>query len=477
MKQHPLASPERGFDLARLPEGDIRKEFQAFTWYKGSVRTLLSMRTLIYPFRMVSAFLSETHPELSSLKEADAEMLVRDMKKWMLRQGKKPVCRRKRDGKETVRDADGIAFLKEIIAFTNRQAPGFSKEKDIWYLDEFPYPVRQNPSVYEKSIRFSFLPESPLKDEFKEIIFIHLQEKAVGTVLCEITAFRQFCAFLEKEGRLPEKMEGLTRDMVEAFLVHVHTDPGGRKNYAKFLMHLKSVFSGAERILPGHPCGGLFLPDDMERPSAVPFVCYSDAEIRRINEGLATCRNRQAARAILLTEILGIRISDTLQLRQDAAGEKDGVRFLRIVQAKTGKAVDRVLPEDAGKIFDTAVRYTRETYGTAAYVFVQDSHPERPMQYRTVRDVFLEMAGRMDLKDDAGEPMGCHMHYFLKSAGKKMADLGMDDETIAKILGHAGTASVHSYREGGYEEIRQRTEGVRNELEKMIESALEGGKS
>ena len=134
------------------------------------------------------------------------------------------------------------------------------------------------------------------------MIYAHLQTKALGTVQEEMSAFKAFIRFFEKKDAALQSFNDFTREIIECYLVHIHTDKTGRKDYSKTLLHLRSVITSAARVVDDCFCpDDLFLFDDFGRTPPRPFVCYSDQEIIRFNAGLKH-GNAQVARAVVFCQ-------------------------------------------------------------------------------------------------------------------------------------------------------------------------------
>ena len=72
----------------------------------------------------------------------------------------------------------------------------------------------------------------------------------------------------------------------------------------------------------------LFLNNDFPSTPRYQFKFYSDATIKRLNSHIFNM-DEQIARALIVHQLLGTRISDTLTLRMDCLREKEG-RYLCI---------------------------------------------------------------------------------------------------------------------------------------------------
>jgi len=474
VKNSRLISADRGFDLDRLPPGELRTEMKKFLMDKGKALTLLSMKSVIYPYNLLADFLFATGQRLDILRTVDEETVVKEMKRWMYSMGKKPVHIRKRRGKDTFEESDGILLLRQFLNFVKPKEEGVTKKSDIWHVRELPFPVRQNLTRPVDTLNFSFLSSDTLKTEFKEVVYAHLQTKALGTVQAEMSAFKAFIMFFERKEVDIQSFNDITREMIERYLIHIHTDKTERKDYSKTLLHLRSVITSAARVVDDCFCpDDLFLFDDFGRTPPRPFVCYSDQEIIRFNAGLKHC-NAQVARAVMAMEILGVRISDILTLRQDCLVKDNNRLMIRIDQVKS-QTYFKPIDEDTTRLLQAAIKYTNDVYGKQEYIFVSPSNPERPMRYGMVHDQIEKMIRQEKLVDDSGHPFGVHLHYFRKSYGKRLAELGYDDLTIARMLGHKSVSSVRVYRKIGSQQLADETSVTREKIDQLIRKNTDGG--
>lgn len=469
-----LISVDRGFDLDRLPPGEIRTEMKNFLMSKGGVLSLWSMKNMIYPYHLLADFLFATGQRLDTLQTGDEETVVKEMKRWLYAMGKKPVHIQKSRGKEAVKESEGIRLLRQFLNFVKPREEGFTKKSDIWHIKDLPFGVRMNPVKPVDTLNFSFISSENMKAEFKAVIYAHLQTKALGTVQEEMSAFKAFITFFERKDVDIHSFNEITRETVESYLIHIHTDKTGRKDYSKTLFHLRSVITSAARVVDDCFCpDDLFLFDDFGRTPPRPFVCYSDQEIIRFNAGLKHC-DSQVARAVMAMEILGGRISDILTLRQDCLFRDNGRLMIRIDQVKSNtyfKPVDKATV----LLLQAAIKYTTETYGKREYIFVSPTNPERPMGYGMVRGQIEAMIRQENLVDDSGRPFAIHFHYFRKNYGKRLAELGYDDLTIARMLGHKSVSSVRVYRKIGSQQLADETSVTRDKIDQLIGKNTDGG--
>jgi len=105
-----------------------------------------------------------------------------------------------------------------------------------------PVKVRDNPTKRTKSISFKKINQQMLKEEVKQVIFVHLSQTKVGTVLAEMSAINRFVSYLRDRYSEVEAFTDIDRDLLESYLIYTNVEATGRKSYANELKHLKAVF-------------------------------------------------------------------------------------------------------------------------------------------------------------------------------------------------------------------------------------------
>ena len=86
--------------------------------------------------------------------------------------------------------------------------------------------------------------------------------------------------------------------------------------------------------------GHLFINTDTPPETKAEFRVYSDAEMKRLNAEI-TRMDVQIARCLLIQQMLGTRISDTLTLRTNCLTEEKGQYMVEIYQVKTKHRLTR----------------------------------------------------------------------------------------------------------------------------------------
>lgn len=458
---------KRGFELSRLPNEAIKNEMNLFIRSRGNTLKLSSMQNEIYVFHELCAFLSEEYPDLATFKSIDVDKIKRKCKVWLLKNGRKISSTRTRPDTEnaTFREADLLVYINKIYRFFNNiEDTRFDFQKDKWFLDGFPFSIQQNPVKKVRSISFEKILQHELREEVKQVIYIHLSQKAVSSVGSELSALNRFSKFLDEYFKNIKSMQDINRNVIEAYLMYISAD--------KSLSVLKSVFLTAARVLENSKLANLFCADDFPREEKRIYKAYSDAEVKLLNEAIVQC-DEQIARALLLHQMLGTRISETLTLQPDSVYQKKpGLWMIKIVQIKTKKSYEKVINEDIKKVFESACAYTSKKYGQRKYVFVSEQNPDEAMAYSRIQYRLRVMIRQKDLRDDHGERFRVGTHIFRHCYGKRLTEMNIDDAVIAKLLGHSSTGSVQYYRRIGDKMLADETREMRCALDELINSYL-----
>ena len=145
---------------------------------------------------------------------------------------------------------------------------------------------------------------------------------------------------------------------------------------------------------------------------------YSDAEIKRLNEHIFKM-DEQICRALIIHQLLGTRISDTLTLKTDCLSMRNNRYFIRIDQVKS-VTYEKAISEEVAQLIMKAIDYTKERYGETTYIFVKKDDPTRPYQYSMIQNQIMTMIRQEDIRDDNGEFLKFGNPYFPALLWKKI---------------------------------------------------------
>ena len=94
--------------------------------------------------------------------------------------------------------------------------------------------------------------------------------------------------------------------------------------------------------------------------------------------------DEQYARVMIIHQMLGTRISDTLTLEMDCLDMQGSEHIIKIRQMKT-KTYEKPISGELAALIRKAMNYTRERYGQTKYIFVDEKDSEKPLQYNTIQ--------------------------------------------------------------------------------------------
>ena len=176
---------------------------------------------------------------------------------------------------------------------------------------------------------------------------------------------------------------------------------------------------------------------------------------------------------MIIHQMLGTRISDTLTLETDCLYEVGDEIIIKIRQMKT-KTYQKPISKELAMLIQKAMDYTREWYGQTKYLFVNDENPDKPLQYGTIQNKVITMIHKENLRDDNGRLFGFGSHMYRHYYGVKLTEMHLDDFTIAKLLGHSSVRNVKYYRKMSNQVLADETREVRQLLSEIILQNLDG---
>ena len=80
--------------------------------------------------------------------------------------------------------------------------------------------------------------------------------------------------------------------------------------------------------------------------------------------------DEQICRALIIHQLLGTRISDTLTLKTDCLSMRNNRYFIRIDQVKS-VTYEKAISEELAQLIMKAIDYTKERYGETTYIFAK----------------------------------------------------------------------------------------------------------
>ena len=463
------------FDLTLLPTQELKEEFRGYIMYRcknGTFRALIQDRTA---YNHIAKFLnSRINRRIKSLGDRNPEKWISLLKGWMLEQGITIVKEKKSVyGTVSYGEAVTILYFRNVLKFLGPEDLRDEIEKDVWELKNLDIKIRSNPIYNVKTLDFRKIYQPDIREECKKAVYMNLQYEAIGTVQGELTIMRIFSEYLQKEYSKIKSCSEIDREVLEEFLIHLSTKDTSHSANSSYVISLRRQLETIGKIYSYERLEHLFINTDIPPEVNAEFRVYSDDEMKRLNAEI-TQMDVQIARCLLIHQMLGTRISDTLTLRPDCLTRENGQDMIEIYQVKT-KRYKKPISKELAKLLQSSIEYTHEKFGDPEYIFVNEKEPDRPMQYMAIKTKVMSMIQEKQLKDDHGELFGFGTHMFRHYYGVKLTEMHLDDWTIARLLGHKRLNNVQHYRKMSNQRMADETrvwqDGVKNmsKYDKMIE--------
>ena len=426
---------EPSYDLDLLPSVQMQKEMREFLKYRGQQLGAEKFYTERRFYHHLCKMLQTRRDRPESFLDWDKEKWKQQMKIWLLQQ-RLPLTEiaKSHCGNETV-----------------------SQAKTLHYIDR---------------LNFKEISQQDLREEVKKAIYFQLKTESIGTVKKEMTAIRRFSRYLKENNKEVDSCSKLDRKIMEEYLIYMKTEDTGTKRYRAELTRLRALLNMVADVYQYPQVKDLILNRDIPPDIRGEIKIYSDQELKRFNAFL-TKVDVQTARLMLIHQMLGTRMSDTLTLRTDCLIEKDGETIIQIHQMKT-HFYEKPISQELAVLIKEAIRYREKEHGKGKYIFTSLSDPSKPMKYATVQQKITDKIYQENLRDDKGEYFGFGSHMYRHIYGMKLAEMHVDDWTIARLLGHRSLRNVKYYRKMSNKILADDTRKTRNRLSKMVLECLEG---
>ena len=466
-------NPNNFFDLDKLPDNKLREEMRGFLLERGNRLSITSVTREIPPYNLLCAFINEKEKGLQSFRDKPIKELEKKLRAWLMKKGylitykstskvypnKKPA------------DVSSVAFLKKLYQFLEPADNRKEQEKDIWDIKKLGIDLRVNPIRNVKTINFLPIIQPQIREEVKTVIFMELKNIALETVMSEMTAIKRLSRFLAEQYPDIQSLAEIDREVIESYLTYLNT-VAIKKSFRTDLIYTKTILSLVGKVLGKEELDGVFYAGDIPSEVRALYRSYSDSEMIRLNTHIVQM-NEQIARALIIHQMLGTRISDTLTLPPDCLYMKDNHYIIKIQQVKS-TYYEKPVSEELAKLIQKAAAYTEERYGKTQYLFVCESDPSRPYQYSMIQNQVLGMIHELDLRDDNGELFGFNTHLFRHTYGRKLTEMHLDDYTISRLLGHANTSSVKYYRKLSNKALQEETQEMRETMDLILMDIVKG---
>ena len=462
------------FDLSKLPTETLKDEFRRYIIYRGKNG---KYTTLVYDnryYKQVVNFLnSSINRNVNSLRDRETEKWIMLLKGWMMEQGFSITKENKSIyGTISYGEVPLVLYLKKVLKFLEPDDLRDEIEKDVWKLKNLDIEIRHNPIYNVETLDFRKIYQSDIREECKKATYMNLKCEAIRTVSAELTVMRKFSAYLKQEYSEIKSCSEIDRDILEGFLIRLTTSKIEAKTRSHLIYSLRRQLETIGKIYGYESLEHLFINSDVPPETKPEFKVYSDTEMKRLNAEI-TQMDVQLARCLVIHQMLGTRISDTLTLRTNCLIKENGQYLIEIYQVKT-KRYKKPISDELAKLIQCSIEYTKEKFKDTKYIFVDENNPSRPMQYMAMKAKVMSMIQEKQLKDDNGMLFGFATHMFRHYYGTKLTEMHVDDWTIARLLGHKSLKSVKYYRKMSNQRMADETREIRQMMSDIIYTILDG---
>lgn len=461
------------FDLSLLPTDAMKEEFRRYLLHRGKNVSLKTIKHDKTYFNQLCQAIQRSRSSPSSFMDWNEKEWTKLLHIWMLQNGV-PFYYEKKSAYGTVTKVQAhlIRYLKCIRRFLQSQDQRSEKEKDIWRLDKLGLVINENPIYRTNTINFTGIKQDSIREEVKKAIYQHLKFEKLGTVQREMTSMRQFSAYLYDNAGEIKSCAEIDRALLEDYLIHKATNGNSGRSNSDDILKLRNVLETIGKIC-GYPhLERLFISTDIPSEIQPEFKTYSESELKRLNAQI-TKLDVQLTRCMVIHQMLGTRISDTLTLRRDCLSNRNGLDIIRIQQVKTS-TYEKPISTELAALIRKAIECSEQRHGESEYIFVDAKDSSRPLQYTTIKHQVLKLIQKEGLTDDEGKPFRFGSHMYRRSYGVKLTELHLDDWTIAKLLGHKSLSAVKHYRKMSNRLLADETRRAREAQTKILLEYLAG---
>ena len=460
-------------DLSLLPTETMREEVRRYFRDRGTHVTLRTVTREKAHYKLFCQALQGRRKLPDSLLGWEESKWVQILKGYMLQNGIS-LTRESVSVYGTVHtvQARQIMFVRRLIQFLQPEDERQEQEKDIWHLDKLDIEIKQNPIYRTNTLNFTGICQTGIREEVKQAIYTHLKYENLGTVKREMSSLRMFSKYLEEQQKGITSCKEIDRTLVEEYLTYIATSGGSGKSNSDNIIKLRSVLETVGKLFEWPHLEKLLINTDIQQEVQPEFKVYSDNELKRLNEQI-TKLDEQITRCMVIHQMLGTRISDTLTLQRDCLSQSNGMDMIKIRQVKS-TVYEKPISAELAALIRKAVQYSKERYGDAVYIFVDEKDTSRPLQYTTIKHKVLALIQRENLRDDEGKHFRFPSHMFRRTYGAKLTELHLDDWTISKLLGHRGVHTVVHYRKMNNLILAAETRRAREEQTRILLENLDG---
>lgn len=274
------------YDLSELPSGNVKEEVRAFLLDRSKNVDIATFYAEGTRYKKVCRFLSRYAKNINSLANIEKEVWMKKLKAWMFQEGIE--IAKKREGvygTVALIKTREFGYLDAMLDFVNdKRMP--EREKDIWRLEKLDIPYKDNLIKSSKTVNFTRIFQTEIREEVKKGIYLNLQGEAIACVQKEMTAMRRLSKYLKERYPRIKSCRELEREIIEEYLTYLKTEATETKHFHADINRLRAVLESIGNACGYHNLKDLFLTRDIPPTPKAEFKVYSDEELKRLNAAI-----------------------------------------------------------------------------------------------------------------------------------------------------------------------------------------------
>lgn len=460
-------------DLSAFPPS-LSREVKGYLYESSFFMNLSDLPKQQFYLNVIARFLNYEMPSVDSFLDQDTQDLQRKFLRWLYGpRFLKLQMEYNKEFQERLQNRIPLVRTLELLClYTEALDTRDEVEKDIWQLDKLPFPCRMNLTHPTKYLKFTKIKQKKFRNQVKQAFQLWIRQYAVSTLLGRLYAINLFSEFLYQKHTDIEEAQEIDRNIIEEYLYYNLDIFAGKSRSKNNISALKSLFETLGRIYEDPALENTIIVMDIPSVPKCKFTVYNDEEQKTWSTAIKYMEE-QKGRALVLHMMLGTRISEVLMLSQDCVFKRGKTWWIRIDSQKS-KNYFKPITYEIKMLIDKAIAYTKNKYPDSSYVFTCDFRPELPMQYNSIRYHMERIIKKYNLRDKNGELFRPKTHIFRHCYGVKLTEMHIDDLTIARMLGHANTDSVHFYRRMGSKAMADDTRKSREKMDEILINIVKG---
>lgn len=461
---------EKYFDFEKVDNEDIRRKLKEYILKESERLSIATIEGYIPLYNQVCDFFNGYIPNID-FEKSDIDEIMTKYKSYLLLKGKPLFYEHDHFLKEekTIYMPHGYYFLRRFLRFVYKE----KIDEDILYTEDFP-DMYNNPTNPIKYLNLSNIKQTGLRNEMKEAIIFLTSYNAASTLKSYINSMNRFSKYIRNTFPEIDSCADIKKKHISEYVLYMKIESGYKaRTYCSMINDLKRMLTEISMIYGYGKVENYFVNQEyMKRRTKIERT-YTKYEVGRFNNALKTI-DEQLARCIILHQLLGTRISDTLLLETNCIKYNNGSPVISVRQPKVKKTMEKPINKDIVKLIEKSISYTKERYGDTQYIFVNKKNPALPLSYNSLKHSIEKMIKLNDIRDDHGELLFFGTHVFRRYYGKRLTEMHVDDLTISKLLGHSDLQSVNRYRRMGDSQIAEETRPFRDYMDIIIEEISAG---